>query len=107
MTTIGIEVTWPVDFAVSGRNREAHRACAMSPNMMAFQSASPYAPGWLNELTLHLGDETLVLLATIQTCEPSRGGWLVTAQPFALAGEPKMIWLRFITQTRAASRKIK
>ena len=95
---------WPVDFAVEGKNHVAYRACALAPGVLAFRGPVALAPAWLAELTLHCPPDSLTLLAHVKTCEPLDGGeFLLTAQPFGLAGEDKGVWLRLLGRTQRAA----
>jgi HD-like signal output (HDOD) protein len=93
---------WPVDFAIASKSSE-YRACALAPSMLAFKSRAMLQPAWLAEITLRCDPDTIAMLVNVKTCEALPGGeFLVTAQPFGLAGEDKAAWLRLIGRTRGA-----
>ncbi len=95
---------WPVDFAIESRNHTEYRACALAPSMIAFRSPAMLQPAWLAEVTLRCDPDTISMLVNVKSCEPQPAGeFLVTAQPFGLAGEDKGAWLRLIGRTRTAN----
>jgi HD-like signal output (HDOD) protein len=99
-----LEGGWPVDFAIESRNQTQYRACALTPSMIAFRSPALLQPAWLAEVTLRCDPDTIAMLVNVKSCEPQSGGdFLVTAQPFGLAGEDKGTWLRLIGRTRNAN----
>jgi HD-like signal output (HDOD) protein len=94
--------SWAVDFVVVNKSGVEHRACAMTESSIAFRSPAALQPAWLAELTLRAAPP-LTMLAHVKACEPMSGGFLVTAQPFGLAGADKDAWLRLIERTRPAA----
>jgi hypothetical protein len=95
-----VEDGWPVDFMVASRTFTEYRACALTPSTFAFRSQSALQPAWLAELTLHC-NEKIMMLANVKSCQSlPAGDFLVTAQPFGLAGEDKNAWLRLLERTR-------
>lgn len=93
---------WPVDFAIDGKASE-YRACSLAPSMLAFRSRAMMQPAWLAEITLRCDPDTIAMLVNVKTCEALPGGeFMVTAQPFGLAGEDKAAWLRLLGRTRGA-----
>ncbi|MEO7735498.1 MAG: HDOD domain-containing protein [Kofleriaceae bacterium] len=94
---------WPVDFVIESRSQAEYRACALAPSMIAFRSAAMLQPAWLAEVTLRCEPDTIAMLVNVKSCEPQAGEFLVTAQPFGLAGEDKAAWLRLIARTRTAT----
>jgi HD-like signal output (HDOD) protein len=101
-----IEDGWPVDFVIASRNFTEYRAVALTPSTFAFRSQTMLQPAWLAELTLHCTPDKIQLLANVKSCQQlPPGDFLVTAQPFGLAGEDKNAWLRLLERTRRASQK--
>jgi hypothetical protein len=98
-----LEGGWPVDFAIEAKQHAEYRACALAPSALAFRSAVMLPPAWLVEVTLHCAPDTIPMLIHVKSCDAQPGGtFLVTAQPFGLAGEDKAAWIRLIGRTRAA-----
>lgn len=98
---------WPVDFAIDAKGSE-YRACALAPSMLAFKSAAMLPPAWLAEVTLRCVPDTIPMLVNVKSCEAMPNGqFLVTAQPFGLAGEDKAAWLRLLGRTRQAEPRTK
>ncbi|HET9620919.1 MAG TPA: HDOD domain-containing protein [Kofleriaceae bacterium] len=97
------EGTWPIDVPMESRSHVQYRACALAPNLLAFKSPVPLQPAWLTELTLRCAPDTITMLAHVKTCEITpRRDYLVTVQPFGLAGEDKAAWQRLIARTKPA-----
>jgi HD-like signal output (HDOD) protein len=95
--------TWPVDFVVETKSNAQARACAMGPNLLAFKSPVPMQPAWLTELTMRCAPDTIAMLAHVKTCEITpRRDYLVTVQPFGLAGDDKAAWQRLMARTQPA-----
>jgi hypothetical protein len=94
--------SWPVDFAVESRSQAVFRACALSASALMFRSPVVLQPAWLAELTLRCAPDTITMLAHVKSCEASPRDYLVTAQPFGLAGQDREAWLRLIERTRPA-----
>jgi HD-like signal output (HDOD) protein len=97
----GANAGWPVDFVVESRSHAACRAAAMTEHTLMFRSATAMQPAWLAELTLRC-EPPISMLAHVKACEAASGGFLVTAQPFGLAGADKDAWQRLISRTRPA-----
>jgi HD-like signal output (HDOD) protein len=96
-----IDDGWPVDFVIASRNFTEYRACALTPSTFAFRSQSMLQPAWLAELTLHCQPDKITMLANVKSCQAlPAGDFLVTAQPFGLAGEDKNAWMRLLERTR-------
>lgn len=96
--------TWPVDFVVESHVQTQYRACAMGDNLLAFKSPIALQPAWLAELTLRCAPDTITMLGHVKTCELTpRRDFLVTVQPFGLAGDDKNAWLRVLGRTRPAA----
>jgi len=92
---------WPVDFPIDSKSRTPYRACALAPAMLAFRSPAMLQPGWLAEITLRCDPDTIAMLVNVRSCEAQPGGtFLITAQPFGLAGDDKAAWHRLIARTR-------
>jgi HD-like signal output (HDOD) protein len=92
---------WPVDFAIESKQHAEYRACALAPSTVAFRSPVMLQPAWLIEVTVRCAPDTIQMLIHVKSCDPQPGGdFLVTAQPFGLAGEDKAAWLRLIGRTR-------
>jgi HD-like signal output (HDOD) protein len=101
-----IEDGWPVDFVIASRNFTEYRAVALTPSTFAFRSQTMLQPAWLAELTLHCAPDKIQMLANVKSCQQlPPGDFLVTAQPFGLAGEDKNAWLRLLERARKASQK--
>lgn len=101
-----IDDGWPVDFVIASKNFTEYRAVALTPSTFAFRSQSMMQPAWLAELTLHCAPDKIMMLANVRSCQSlPAGDFLVTAQPFGLAGEDKNAWLRLIERTRKAAQK--
>jgi hypothetical protein len=101
-----IEDGWPVDFIIASKNFTEYRACALTPSTFAFRSQSMLQPAWLAELTLHCAPDKIMMLANVKSCQPlPAGDFLVTAQPFGLAGDDKSAWLRLIERTRRGAKQ--
>jgi HD-like signal output (HDOD) protein len=94
--------SWPIDFVVESRSHARHRASALTPSTIAFSSPVVLQPAWLTELTLRCPPDTIMMLAHVKSCAATAGGFLVTAQPFGLAGPDKEAWNRLIERTRPA-----
>jgi len=95
----GLDDGWPAQFVITGRN-QVYQACALSPSCFAFLGPEALMPNWLTQLTLGTEPE-LGMLANVRSCEPNKdGAYLMTAQPFALDGKDKQIWLNLIQRTR-------
>jgi HD-like signal output (HDOD) protein len=94
---------WPVDFAVESRSQVVFRASALGATALVLTSPVALQPAWLAELTLRCAPDTITMLAHVKSCETTpRGTYLVTAQPFGLAGPDREAWLRLIERTRPA-----
>lgn len=101
-----IDDGWPVDFVIASRNFTEYRAVAMTPSTFAFRSQTMLAPAWLADLTLHCAPDKIQMLANVKSCQQlPPGDFLVTAQPFGLAGEDKNAWFRLIERTRRGTQK--
>jgi hypothetical protein len=99
-----IEGSWPVDFPITNKSQNGHRACALAPTTLAFRSPARMPQGWLAELTLHCAPDTITMLANVKSCQAlPGGGHLVIAQPFGLAGDDRAAWVRLVERTRRAS----
>jgi len=95
---------WPVDFPIESKSHAEYRACALAPSMLAFRSPALLQPAWLAEVTLRCDPDVIAMLVNVKSCEPQTDGeFLVTAQPFGLAGDDKNAWLRLIARTRNAT----
>lgn len=96
-----VEDGWPVDFVIASKNFTEYRAVALTPSTFAFRSQSMLQPAWLAELTLHCTPDKIMMLANVKSCQQlPAGDFLVTAQPFGLAGEDKNAWLRLLERAR-------
>jgi len=94
------EVSWPVELVVEGRTHVEYRVCALTPTALAFRSPTALQPAWLTELTLRCPPDTITMLVHVKSCRAvSGGGYVVTAQPFALAGDDELAWRRLIDRT--------
>jgi HD-like signal output (HDOD) protein len=94
---------WPVDFAIDSRTGASYRACALAPTTLSFRSPAKLQLAWLVDLTLHCPPDTITMLANVKSCQlRPEGDYLVTAQPFGLAGDDKEAWLRLVDATRPA-----
>lgn len=91
---------WPVDFLVRVKH-DTYLACALGPNAIAMRGTVARSPNWLVPLVLDGAPVELDMLANIKTCvaQPD-GGYLLVAQPFALGGKDKHLWLGLIQRTR-------
>lgn len=95
----GLDDGWPAQFVITGKS-QVYQACAISPSCFAFLGQEALMPNWLTQLTLGTEPE-LGMLANVRTCEPQKdGSYIMTAQPFALDGKDKQIWLNLIQRTR-------
>jgi len=93
--------SWPIDFPVNIRSQAVFRACGLTQSLLVFSSPVRLQPAWLTELTLRCEPDTITMLANVRSCEPAlHGGYVVTAQPFGLAGPDKEAWRRLIDRTR-------
>ncbi len=100
-STDPVEEAWPVQLVVEGRARAQYRATTLAPSALAFRSPVALQPAWLTELTLHCPPDKIPMLAHVKSCQAlPDGGYLVTAQPFGLAGDDERAWLRLIERTR-------
>lgn len=103
-TTMVLDGSWSVDFAVTGRNGASYRACALSGNAIGFTSPAALQTGWLCDLHLEAPPEQVTMLANVMSCEAvGTGSFLVIAQPFGLGGDNKTAWLQLVTRTRRSS----
>jgi hypothetical protein len=92
---------WPVDFPIESRSHVGCRARALTEAALVFSSPTLLQPAWLADLTLRCTPDTITMLAHVKSCEVMPGGdYLVTAQPFGLAGGDKEAWLRLIERSR-------
>jgi hypothetical protein len=95
----------PVDFAVDVKGTTTlFRATHISDALLAVVSRGALKPGWMATITLKHGDSPLMVLATVQTCEPGVGGHVSTLQPFGLADGDRKAWQRIVTTSAAAPR---
>jgi HD-like signal output (HDOD) protein len=93
--------SWPTDFVIESRSRVVFRACALTPSALVMSSPVMLQPAWLAELTLRCTPDTIAMLAHVKSCETvPGGGYLVTVQPFGLAGDDRDAWRRLIDRTR-------
>lgn len=96
---VGLDDGWPAQFVITGKT-DLYQACALSPSFFAFHGKNALMPNWLTQLTLGTEPE-LGMLANVRSCVPQNdGSYMMTAQPFALDGKDKQIWLNLITRTR-------
>jgi HD-like signal output (HDOD) protein len=99
-----IEHGWAAEFEIESRSRTRYRACALASNAVAFHSPTALQPAWLAELTLHCPPDVITLLAHVKSCRVQPAGdFLVTAQPFGLAGDDEQAWRRLIERTQRAA----
>lgn len=91
--------SWPVDFPIDTQNGLQLKATALTEQTIAMRSKVALQPAWLAEITLRC-TPPITMLAHVKTCEAVAGGFLVTAQPFGLAGDDKDAWQRLIARTR-------
>jgi hypothetical protein len=95
---------WPADFAIESRNHTKYRACAVTANGLTFRGAVMLQPAWLAELTLHCPPDTINVLAHVKSCVAAAGGgYLVSAQPYGLAGDEDRKWRQLIERAQRAS----
>jgi hypothetical protein len=101
-----VEDGWPVDFPIASKTFVEYRAVALTHSTFAFRSQAMLQPAWLAELTLHCDPDKITMLANVKSCQNlPAGDFLVTAQPFGLAGDDKNAWLRLIERARRATQK--
>ncbi len=97
------EPAWPVDLAVVLRTG-TFRASLISPSSLTFSGPDPLVLNWLTEIAIQCEPTPIAMLANIKTCDRMRNGsFLITAQPFAIAGEEKLAWLALVEHARHAS----
>jgi HD-like signal output (HDOD) protein len=93
---------WPLDLAVTLLTKRGDaRAVWLTPTVLVIHAPIALAINWLTSLHLGDGADGFELLANVVGCaaDPT-GGFLVTAQPFALDGPIKVAWLELINQAR-------
>lgn len=96
---------WPLDLAVTLRAKHGDaRAVWLTPTALVLRAPTALAINWLTSLQLGDGPDGFELLANVVGCaaDPT-GGFLVTAQPFALDGPVKVAWLELINQARRSA----
>jgi hypothetical protein len=95
---------WAVELDVI-KGTQPYRAQRLSPDQITFIGAAPMTPNWLVQLQLHVGKETIDMLANSASCERQPSGeFLIAARPFALAGPIKAAWMKLLETTRPARR---
>ena len=68
---------------------------------LGIRSPAPLQPSWLTELTLFCPPDKVTVLVHVKSCRAaSDGGFIVTAQPFGLAGDEDVVWRRLIEHTQ-------
>lgn len=90
------ETAWPIDITIETKLGR-YKATAMSPSSITFQGPVSLALNWLTELEIN-GKK---VLANVRRCDKLKNGmFAITAQPFALAGDVKTVWMALVEQTR-------
>lgn len=97
---LSTEQAFPVSFEICQDQHKTCRAREISADALVFEGQDAVSPNWLVELSLRCAPAPLTILANVRSCDKIGSSYAIKAQPFALGGEAKLLWMTLVDNAR-------